>query len=101
MSDHQLVALRSGKNARLRLEVFSAACGLHPDLVDRFVSLGLIEPAERRGTEIWFAPRQVQAVQRMVRLRSDFSLNYAALGLVVDLLDRIDALERAARRDAG
>jgi hypothetical protein len=34
----------------------------------------------------------------MQRLRAGFALNYAALGLVADLLDRIAALEEALRR---
>ncbi len=97
MSGHHLVPRQATGPDRLRLEVFSDACGLHPDLVLRFVSLGLIEPDEQRGTEVWFATTQVRSVQRMLRLRSDFSLNYAALGLVVDLLDRIEELERANR----
>jgi hypothetical protein len=33
----------------------------------------------------------------MQRLRAGFALNYAALGLVCDLLDRIAALEAAQR----
>ncbi len=77
--------------------MFSARCGLHPDLILRFVSLGLIEPVEGRGRDLWFSPAQVGRVERMERLRSDFSLNYAALGLVLDLLDRIDDLERNPR----
>ncbi len=84
----------------LRLEVFSARCGLHPDLVRRFVALGLIEPATQSGAELLFATAQVRRVERMQRLRSDLSLNYAALGLVLDLLDRIDDLERSARGSA-
>ncbi len=84
----------------LRLEVFSQRCGLHPDLVRRFVTLGLVEPTEQTGTDLWFAVQQVQRVERMQRLRSDLCLNYSALGLVLDLLDRIEELERAPRRSA-
>jgi hypothetical protein len=35
---------------------------------------------------------------RIQRLRAGFSLNYAAVGLVMDLLDRIEELETALRR---
>lgn len=97
MSGRQLVSRGAVGTERLRLEVFSTACGVHPDLVHRFVSLGLIEPVERRDAEVWFTQNQVRTLQRMLRLRSDFSLNYAALGLVVDLLDRIESLERTNR----
>ncbi|HEY8556739.1 MAG TPA: chaperone modulator CbpM, partial [Actinomycetes bacterium] len=36
-------------------------------------------------------------VARIQRLRTGLSLNYAAIGLVLDLLDRIDVLERDLR----
>ena len=38
---------------------------------------------------------------RIQRLRAGFALNYAAIGLVTDLLDRIAALQRALRRTQG
>jgi len=82
----------------LHLDVFARRCTLHPDLVRRFVALGLLEPAKRTPTELWFTDRQVSRVARMQRLRSDLALNYAALGLVVDLLDRIEQLENAPDR---
>jgi chaperone modulatory protein CbpM len=39
-------------------------------------------------------------IARVQRLRTGFSLNYAAVGLVCDLLDRIAALEAAQRHRA-
>jgi hypothetical protein len=40
----------------------------------------------------------VAAAARLQRLRAGLGLNYAALGLVVDLLDRVAELEAALRR---
>lgn len=80
----------------LHLDVFSQRCGLHPDLVRRFVVLGLVETEVRSDDTLWFAPTQVRRIERMGRLRSDLGLNYNALGLVLDLLDRIEELERTA-----
>jgi hypothetical protein len=37
-------------------------------------------------------------VARIQRLRSGLGLNYAAIGLVLDLLDHIEELESASRR---
>ncbi len=82
----------------LRIDIFSRRCGLHPDLVRRFVTLGLIEPAAQTGDEMWFSSAQVGRIARMQRLRSDLALNYSAVGLVLDLLDRIEELERASGR---
>jgi chaperone modulatory protein CbpM len=43
-----------------------------------------------------FAPADVARAARIRRLRADLSLNYAAIGLVLDLLDRIRQLESTA-----
>lgn len=49
---------------------------------------------------MWFTRSQLAQVGRVQRLRAGFALNYAATGLVIDLLDRIAALEAAMRRRA-
>jgi chaperone modulatory protein CbpM len=83
---------------RLSLDVFSRAVGLHPELVVRLVRLGIID-ADRDATgALSFAPREIARTARILRLRARRSLNYASLGLVVDLLDRIAVLEEALRR---
>jgi DNA-binding transcriptional MerR regulator len=83
---------------RLDLHAFARAAGLHPDLVRRFVALGLLEPDRDAAGALWFSPAQLAAVARLQRLRVGFALNYAALGLVTDLLDRVAELESALRR---
>jgi hypothetical protein len=67
-------------------------------VVRRFVALGLIEASRDPSGAMWLTPSQLPAVARLQRLRAGFALNYAALGLVVDLLDRIARLEAAQRR---
>lgn len=81
----------------LSLESFARVTGTHPELVRRLVALGLLEAATDPAGRLWFAPAQLTEMARIQRLRAGFSLNYAAVGLVVDLLDRIAALEAAAR----
>lgn len=85
------------RSARLSLDGFATRAGLHPDLVRRWVALGLLEPTRDAAGGLWFAPVQLRTVARIQRLRAGLSVNYAALGLVMDLLDRIDLLERALR----
>jgi len=86
----------------LDLESFAAAAGLHPEFVLRLVSLGLIEASPEAGAgatgELWFSPAQLAVAARIQRLRSGLALNYAALGLVIDLLDRVAELESALRK---
>jgi chaperone modulatory protein CbpM len=83
----------------LDLDAFARATGLHPELVQRFVILGLIEAYEDSSGRLWFAPNQVAAVARVRRLRAGLALNYAAIGLVAELLDRITVLERELQRE--
>jgi chaperone modulatory protein CbpM len=87
--------------SRLDLDEFAAAAGVHPELIRRFVALGLLEASRDPAGRLWFAPGQVAAVARVRRLRAGFALNYAAIGLVTDLLDQIAALQAALRRAAG
>jgi chaperone modulatory protein CbpM len=82
----------------LDLEEFAAVVGLHPDLVRRLVALDVLDATRDSTGRLWFARSQVAAVARVQRLRAGFALNYAATGLVIDLLDRIAALEAAMRR---
>ena len=82
---------------RLRLDGFAASAGLHPEFVRRLVALGLVRATRDPGGELWFDRAELATVARIQRLRAALSLNYAAIGLVLDLLDRIDVLERALR----
>lgn len=82
---------------RLSLDMFARRAGLHPELVRRFVALGLLDADRDAAGEMWFRPAALVTVARVQRLRAGLSLNYAAIGLVLDLLDRIDELEETLR----
>jgi MerR HTH family regulatory protein len=86
---------------RFALEDLAQLAGVHPELLRRFVALGLLEATPGDTGELWFSPSQLGRVARLQRLRAGFALNYAALGLVMDLLDRIAVLEAERRRFAG
>ncbi|HZO65148.1 MAG: chaperone modulator CbpM [Kribbellaceae bacterium] len=81
----------------LDLESFARLAGLHPQVVRRLVALGLVDAARDASGRLWFPYAELTTVARLQRLRAAFSINYAALGLVVDLLDRIAALEAAPK----
>jgi chaperone modulatory protein CbpM len=83
---------------RLSIDSFAERAGLHPDLVRRFVALGLLNASRDPAGALWFAPDQLAVVARIRRLRHSLPLNYAAIGLVLDLLGRIAELEDRMRR---
>ena len=79
---------------RLSLEAVARSSGVHPDVVMRFVDLDLIRPLGDASGGPWFSPRAPELIARVMRLHSELSLNYAAIPLVLDLLVRVDSLER-------
>ncbi|MGW1953141.1 chaperone modulator CbpM [Streptomyces sp. NPDC001920] len=83
---------------RLSLDTVARRAGLHPDLVRRFVALGLVDAERDAAGHLVFDPAAPGVLARVQRLRSGLCLNYASIGLVLDLLDRISLLEAALRR---
>ncbi|CCM62598.1 MAG: chaperone modulator CbpM [Candidatus Microthrix parvicella] len=83
---------------RIEFEVFARVCDLHPELVERFIVLGLLETVSDDEGRLWFERRQVAAVGRIRRLRSGLGLSYSAIAVVAELIDRIDELESELMR---
>lgn len=83
---------------RLSLQTVARRSGVHPDLVRRFVALGLVEAGRDASGALVFDSTAPAALARVQRLRTGLCLNYASIGLVLDLLDRISLLEAALRR---
>ncbi|WP_369216917.1 chaperone modulator CbpM [Streptomyces flavofungini] len=82
---------------RLSLDAVARRSGLHPDLIRRFVALGLVDADRDAAGHLVFDPTAPGLLARIQRLRSGLCLNYASIGLVLDLLDRISLLEAALR----
>ena len=72
---------------RIEFEAFAQVCDLHPELLDRFVALGLLEAdTDDRGRR-WLDRSQVAAVGRIRRLRSGLRLSYSAISVVAPLIE--------------
>jgi hypothetical protein len=82
--------------ATLSLHDVATQCGLHPELVERFVALGIIEPVDDQDDH--FTPDATLRIQRLLRLRRDLGINYNAAALILELLERIDDLEARLQR---
>ena len=100
---HALVVRRDRLDgvAVVGLEALARDAGMHPDLVRRFVALGLVEPVG--GTAAGAAGAVFPAgtaarLARAARLRQDLGLSYAGAVLACELLERIDELEARLRR---
>jgi hypothetical protein len=74
------------------------ATGLPPKLIRQLTSLGVVEAAAETPEGPVFTPAMVLRLRRIVRLRRDLSLSWHALGLVAELLERIEGLEAQLRQ---
>ena len=83
---------------RLSLDSYARITGVHPELVRRLVTLGLLDISRDAEGNLWFDPSQVREMATVQRLHLRLNLSYSSLGLVMDLLDRISDLERSQRR---
>jgi DNA-binding transcriptional MerR regulator len=93
---YELAVVRMRRNLT-PLEDAAASLGVHPDLLHMFVDFGLLEPAEVTGEKIMFDPAAMRRIHVIQRLRCDLGINLAGIGVILDLLDRIDALQRGGR----
>jgi chaperone modulatory protein CbpM len=97
MTERYAMTVHRRPARRLDREEFARRSGVHPDLLRRLVALGLVPAVRDTGGELRFAAVHVAEVARIERLRQGLGLNYLAVGLVCELLDRIRSLERELR----
>jgi hypothetical protein len=79
------------------VEMLAQDAGVHPEIVRRFVQLGLLEPRGGTRAAPLFRPQDAFLIARAMRLRRDLGVNYAGAVLASELLTRIDELEQRLR----
>lgn len=94
---YALVCTRTllGEPSGLGVKQMARLSAVHPELIERLVRLGLLEPINQSDdiAQWRFSERTVAVVGRIMRLRNQLGINYAGIGVVLDLLDRIERLE--------
>lgn len=92
------IVIRRRESRYLTVEGLAERADLHPGLVERFVECGLIEPSARDGAELLFDAAAVPRLRLIKRLREHLGINIAGVAVVLDLLERIAALQRENER---
>lgn len=85
---HEIVAVPG-----LTINELSRLCDCHFSVARRLFSIGLIEPLVSGDAPLFDRSAVVRA-SKALRLKRDLNLNLDAVALVMELLDRIDELER-------
>ena len=88
------ITLRRTAHEQLTLEGLAVCAGVHPTRIAYFVEYGLIEPIARTGPQWLFDPACIARLHMIERLRRDLGANLAGIAVILDLLDRLTALQR-------
>src|SRR5688572_14699016 len=78
----------------LTLEIVAASCGARRSLVERLAHEGLLETLYTEMGEVRLPRRAVVQLRRMQRLRRDLGVNFAGAAVILDLVQRIEQLNR-------
>lgn len=93
---HEIVISRKHELATVpgvTIDELSRLCECHSSVAERLFLIGLIEPLSGEGSPL-FDRSAVVRIRKALRLKRDLRLNFDATALVMELLDRIDDLER-------
>jgi DNA-binding transcriptional MerR regulator len=82
----------------LTLDALAERAGIHPGVVQRYIDCGLIEPSARAGGNLFFSVVAVPRLRMIQRLREQLSINLAGIAVILDMRDRIDAMQREIER---
>lgn len=94
MAKHELIIYEQEcSRTLLDIQEVSRFAGLHPEMIHRFFRLGLIDP-QVEAPALLFEAGVISRIGKIMRLKSDLGINLAGCGLILDLLDRIDEMER-------
>jgi DNA-binding transcriptional MerR regulator len=91
---HARMTLRRIEPEQLTLESLAACAGVHPTLITYFVEYGLLEPSTRTGPQWLFDTACIARLRMIERLRRDLGANLPGIAVILDLLDRLTALQR-------
>jgi chaperone modulatory protein CbpM len=78
----------------LTCDMVAERIGARRSLVVLLARRGLIETLESEGSEPLLPSRVVVHLRRMQRLRRDLGVNYSGAAVIVDLVKRIENLNR-------
>jgi DNA-binding transcriptional MerR regulator len=90
------------EDVRYDLDTLARLADLHPALVSQYVKWGLLDPVGDAGEEgWWFDDRSLHLLRKIQRLRQELGVNLNGVGVVLELLQQIEELQRELARAAG
>ena len=90
--EYQIV-LYSTHDQWLTLDDLALHANMHPALIDQLIEVGLLTPVRRQGAN-FFDASAVSRLRTIARLRHGVGINLAGISVILDLVDKLCALQR-------
>jgi MerR family transcriptional regulator, heat shock protein HspR len=87
------IIILTDERKHLSLDQVASHAGLHTSLIERYVDCGLVEPIEWRGAKPLFDVSVIARLRIIERLRSDLSINLAGVAVILEMAERLRALQ--------
>jgi chaperone modulatory protein CbpM len=81
------------EQVELSIDELGHACRCSREWIVALVREGVLQPTDAQAAEWRFRGQSLQRARRATRLQRELELNVPAVALVLQLLDRIEALE--------
>ena len=82
----------AGKEA-ITITELSYYVGTRKRLLERLVTFEVIQPV-RNEPEYYFSVDQIPRIKKILRLHDDLGVSWSSMSFVIDLLERIENLEK-------
>ena len=78
------------------IAVAARLTGMHPQTLRKYERAGLLQPFRRTGRHRLYSEMDVHRLLRIQYLVEERGLNVAGLGMVLEIVDRLDAIDLAS-----
>ncbi|MCS6802920.1 MAG: helix-turn-helix transcriptional regulator [Chloroflexota bacterium] len=79
------------------ISVAARLLGVHAQTLRYYERLGLVEPSRSRGNIRLYSARDIERLQQIKRLVDDLGVNLAGVEVILQLSEKVAALERELR----
>ena len=88
----ELVVVREEPD-QITLSEMASLAGTDQETILYYIDIGLVEPVSRVGSQVLFDANGLRRLKAIRRLRRDLGTSLSSLGMILDLVDKIRALQ--------
>jgi chaperone modulatory protein CbpM len=100
MTEHDMGILTGevfDESTEITLSQLCEVCSVEHTLIEQLVEEGMLDPVGRPSGEPRFRYTSVRITRTAMRLQDDLGVNLAGAALALELLERIEVLQRQVR----